>query len=371
MTTTTAAPSALSMSNVRGVLDVVRNSNGDKNYSVSNVLLPISFNDPLVRRLANNGGAASPSGTNISMSQLRGKAGPEPYGSVTGQPAATCSGSDLYTIKNDGTYGTYTDITYGSNTCVPNPLPVNVLILGGGGGGHARQGSDNNAENGGGGAGGLIDANFNLPRGSYSFTIGSGGVGGNGGSTVAFGYTAIGGGLGGGSDDMAGGDGGSGGGSSGHRGSGGPRGGYSTQSKPTSGNFGSQPAYGNDGGGGGIGGGGGAGGPNSGYNGGPGLTWTDGVTYAGGGGGSYSGTGGSGGGGNGPGQNATNYGSGGGGGSSKNGGLDTTSGYQGIVIISYVWSAQALTGGTVTSSGSGASKRWFHAITDSSQTITF
>ena len=100
---------------------------------------------------------------------------------------------------------------YGSSN-IPNPLSVQVLIVGGGGGGARRSGSDNSAQNGGGGAGGVVVASFNLPRGSYPITIGKGGSATTGENTTAFGYTAYGGGYGGPSDYGAGGSGGSGGG---------------------------------------------------------------------------------------------------------------------------------------------------------------
>jgi hypothetical protein len=40
-------------------------------------------------------------------------------------------------------------------------------------------------------------------------------------------------------------------------------------------------------------------------------------------------------------------------------------GGSGIVIVSYVSTSQSATGGTVTSTGSGASTRWFHTFTSS------
>jgi hypothetical protein len=256
---------------------------------------------------------------------------------------------------------------------VPSAMPVNVLIVGGGGGGHHRYSGDNNAMNGGGGAGGFIDASFNLPRGSYSFTIGYGGANASGGATVAFGYTAYGGGEGGGSDGRPGLDGGSGGGGAGTRG-GNAASGNSIQPNPTGGDYGGQPAYGNAGGY-YSGSGGGAGGAGSGSNGGPGRQWINGTYYAGGGGNSYSGQGGIGGGGTGPGQNATFYGGGGSGASSRNGGLFYTTGYQGIVIVSYQWDFQVMTGGSVTSTsgsgGPGASYRYYHTFTSSGVALTY
>jgi hypothetical protein len=261
---------------------------------------------------------------------------------------------------------------YGSKQ-IPTSLSVRALIVGGGGGGHSRYSGDNNAMNGGGGAGGVVDATFNLPKGSYTFIIGSGGYQSSGGDTLAFGYTAYGGGMGGGSDGQPGFDGGSGGGGAGTRG-GNAASGNSIQPNPTSGDYGNQPAYGNAGGY-YSGSGGGAGGAGSGINGGPGRQWINGIYYAGGGGNSYGGAGGIGGGGTGPGQNAFYYGGGGSGASSRNGGLDATYGYQGIVIVSYQWDFQLMSGGSVTfvngSGGPGATYRYYHTFTSSSQYLTF
>jgi hypothetical protein len=118
-----------------------------------------------------------------------------------------------------------------------------------------------------------------------------------------------------------------------------------------------------------------AGGTGSGSNGGPGIQWINGTYYAGGGGNSYSGIGGIGGGGTGPGQNATYYGGGGRGGSSRNGGADATYGYQGIVIVSYLWDFQLMTGGSVSTTyvggGPGATYRYYHEFVTSGTAITF
>ena len=255
---------------------------------------------------------------------------------------------------------------------VPSAFPVRVLIVGGGGGGHQRNGGDNNAQNGAGGAGGYVDATFDLPKGSYSFTIGGGGYNGNGGDTVAFGYTAYGGGMGGGSDSQAGSSGGSGGGAAERTGSYGS----ATQPSSTPGSFGNQPGYGNNGSGGPAGGGGGSGSGASGGYGGSGRQWINGTYYAAGGGSSFGYPGGTGGGGNGPGGNATNYGSGGGGAyGNGQGPQQGTYGYQGIVIVSYVWDYQVLSGGSVTSvsngSGPGNTYRYYHTFTTNGSSITF
>lgn len=273
-------------------------------------------------------------------------------------PAGTINGSGN-TIPSSGQIDLN---TFHGASAIPTSVPVRVLIVGGGGGGGARWGDDYGNPGGGAGAAGYVDASFNLPKGTYSFTIGGGGNNGNGSDTVAFGYTAYGGGRGGGADDQPGSAGGCGGGGAANGGGGGG----STQPKPTSGNYGNQTAYGTNGAGNGGngGGGGGAGGSGStnGY-GGAGRTWINGNTYCAGG----NGTGIAGG----YGVNASYYGGGGGGGATNgHGPVAGTNGYQGIVIIAYQWNFQLGSGGTVTSSGSGITKWWYHAITSSSQKFT-
>lgn len=305
----------------------------------------ISLND-----LQNEFGGSNPIGIN------------EYYAGAGLVPAGTINGSGN-AIPSSGQISLTT--FYGSQQ-IPTSIAVSVLIVGGGGSGRQRQGGDNNAENGAGGGGGYVDASFNLPRGTYGFSIGGGGYGGNGGNTVAFGYTANGGGSGGGSDNGAGTDGGSGGGAAERTGAYGS----SNQPKPTGGNYGNMPAYGNNGSGGPHGGGGGAGSGASGGYGGSGKQWINGTYYAAGGGSSFGYPGGTGGGG-GAQQNGSNYGSAGGGSWGNPGPQQPTYGYQGIVIVSYQWNFQVMSGGSVSSSGSGMSTRWYHAITSSSQTLTF
>ena len=302
--------------------------------------------------LQNEFGGSNP----IGMNEYYAGAGIVPNGTINGSGDSIPSSGSL-------------DLSmFRGSQQVPNPLPVRVLIIGGGGGGARRGGSDNAAENGGAGAGGYVDATFNLPKGSYSIpAVGGGGYGSNGGDTVAFGYRAYGGGYGGPSDSGAGAGGGSGGGAAERTGSYGS----SIQPNPTSGDYGNQPAYGNNGSGGPHGGGGGAGSAASGGYGGSGRQWINGTYYAGGGGSSFGYSGGAGGGGSATG-NGTYYGGGGGG--APSGGSSpwvSTSGYQGIVIVSYQWNFQVLSGGTVTSdSGTGFNKRWYHAITDTSNPTT-
>jgi hypothetical protein len=252
----------------------------------------------------------------------------------------------------------------------PASFPVQVLILGGGGGGGPRWGDDYGNANAGAGAGGYIDAAFNLPKGSYSFTIGGGGGDGNGGDTVAFGYRAYGGGRGGGCDDQPGSSGGSGGGGAMNGGGGAG----SNQPKPTGGNYGNQPAYGNSGSPntGGAGGGGGAGNSASGTQRGIGRTWIDGKSYA------YGGTASSAYGGNGyPG--SSSGGTGGTYGNAGNGANQNghgpripTYGVQGLVIVGYLWPTKIMSGGTeYDGGGTGYSHRWWHWFTSSSQTLTY
>jgi alpha-tubulin suppressor-like RCC1 family protein len=69
----------------------------------------------------------------------------------------------------------------------PQNTVCDVLIVGGGGGG-------GNTDGGGGSSGGLLYAtNQNIPSDTYLITVGEGGIDGNGGDSVAFGATAIGG----------------------------------------------------------------------------------------------------------------------------------------------------------------------------------
>ena len=304
-----------------------------------------------LQSLQNEFGGSNP----IGINEYYAAAGLVPSGTINGSGSA---------IPTSGQVSLST--FYGSQQ-VPTSIAVRVLIVGGGGSGLQRNGGDNNAENGAGGGGGYVDASFNLPKGTYGFTIGGGGYGGNGGGTVAFGYTANGGGYGGGSDSGPGGDGGSGGGAAERTGSYGS----SNQPKPTSGNYGNMPAYGNNGSGGPHGGGGGAGAAANGGYGGAGKQWINGSYYGAGGGSSYGYSGGTGGGGSGPGGAGSYYGAAGGGSYGNPGPQAPTYGYQGIVIVSYQWNFQVMSGGSVSSSGSGMSTTWYHAITSSAQQLIF
>jgi hypothetical protein len=106
--------------------------------------------------------------------------------------------------------------TVGSSTfSVIQGGEIEYLIVAGGGGGGVCFG-------GGGGAGGLLTGTLTVTPQSYTITVGAsgtnqvnvGGNGGPGGNSSAFGFTAIGGGFGGGNCGGAGGSGGSGGGGS-------------------------------------------------------------------------------------------------------------------------------------------------------------
>jgi Concanavalin A-like lectin/glucanases superfamily len=224
---------------------------------------------------------------------------------------------------------------------VPSNITANVLIVAGGGAGGTWGGA------GGGGAGGLIYLNsISIPQGSYTVTVGQGGVSrsGNGGNSVFSTYTAIGG--GGGATNGQGASGGSGGGCQSVN-----PGGSGTAGQGNSGGQTSYvgPAYGG-GGGGGAGAAGQDGSGTYGGCGGIGLQYSISGSpqyYAGGGGGSYGsgavdGAGGLGGGGRavfaGPGIDGIPGTGGGGGASGVVNGSGTTragAGGSGIVIISY------------------------------------
>jgi hypothetical protein len=165
-------------------------------------------------------------------------------------------GNDTFTLNGYRVHVFTSGGTFTANGDIDN---LDVLMVGGGGGG----GSDNGA---GGGAGGLIfRPNSYITNGDYTIQIGTPGTGtpgpgttsGKGGSTTAFGLTAVGGGYGnnGNAGDGTSNNGGSGGGGDGER--------------PTTGGSGTQPTqsgdsgtygYGNDGGNGASGGDNGAGG---------------------------------------------------------------------------------------------------------------
>lgn len=293
-------------------------------------------------------------------------------------PTGTTNKDGQYTPGSTGviSMGQY----YGA-TDTPYTLSVSALIVGGGGAGGVRYGVDNAQLNGGGGAGGYISTTVNISKGqSFFISIGSGGTAepipgsgsttarrdsSSGGNTNAFGYAAWGGGHGGGSDGRVGEGGGSGGGGPG----GGGAGVYPGSTYLSAARQGYDGYYG----------GGGAGGASTGYDGGPGAQWINGYYYAGGGssssgstfvlgGGGYTFTGTSK-----PhgGNHATYFGGGGQGGATKFGAWESLSsgyyggnGYQGIVIVSYIWNFPILTGGGVFFTSLGGtgiySRRYYH-----------
>lgn len=232
-----------------------------------------------------------------------------------------------------------------------NKYDVNYLLVGGGGAGNAS-----NIPNGGGGGGGVVNTGattLNVSQ-SYAITVGDGGTGGtqSGGTFTNGGQSALGAiatAAGGGADGSSG---------SFTKGSsifagGGQNSGGGASSRANGGNAGSGTGgagadgtlwsidnnrYG--------GGGGGRGGGNP---------WTAGAAGAGGGGAGSSNSGGSG---VGTAGQANTGGGGGDGGTSANGG-------SGVVIITYQNATQLGSGGTVTSSGSGATTRWFHQFNSS------
>lgn len=273
-----------------------------------------------------------------------------------------------------------------------NSINAIALVVAGGGGGGYNFG-------GGGGAGGTIfNSNLNILNSNYTITIGAGGTGSSvsviptsGTNTTAFGYTAVGGGAGGTTNDSTNTNiialsGGSGGGARGYvvgtntaKGTGtagqGNDGGTSTTNAQTNGN---------------IGGGGGGGGASAigtsattsqGGNGGAGIyssiSGSNTAYGGGGGGGGYSplvalaGTGGVGGGGsgnnasNGSGAPGTAYTGGGGGGSGGGGGGGSGgNGGSGVVVLNYP-APQRYTGGTVTNVINAAGSNIVHTFTSS------
>ncbi|MCX7411893.1 MAG: PEP-CTERM sorting domain-containing protein [Planctomycetia bacterium] len=295
---------------------------------------------------------------------------------------AVALGCGILAAANDAALATTLDGTSGTNTSnaalsTTGNLQIDLgffseyLVVGGGGGGGS------NPYSAGGGGGGLL-TNVNgtplqLGAGTFTVTVGAGGIGqANGQNSVFDSLTAVGGGHGGmhatGTSSLwpgaAGGSGGGGGGNgTGQNGSGGA--GTTGQGKAGGSGFGSststQRASGGGGGAGVVGGNASSGVAGNGGNGLANTIAGSSVLYAGGGGGGTRdgtvGTGGLGGGGTG-GRGTTNPVVGtngadglGGGGGGRGSSLDATNGGSGIVIVRYQGSP-AGTGGTVTS-GSG------------------
>mgnify|MGYP006266893477 CR=1 FL=1 len=74
---------------------------------------PISFNDYLVRRLVSQSTTITDRGQ-ISMNQMRSKAGPTPVNTLI---SGYCSGGTYYGTYADGKYGTYASNTLNSPSC--------------------------------------------------------------------------------------------------------------------------------------------------------------------------------------------------------------------------------------------------------------
>ena len=112
----------------------------------------------------------------------------------------------------DYTIHTFTNTGTSVLQVLEESLIVEYLIVGGGAGGNGFGG-------GGGGAGGFLSGIKTLSKGSYTITVGAGGIGGNvsnatnGGNSAAFGLTAYGGGFSANDAIVNGNNGGSGGGS--------------------------------------------------------------------------------------------------------------------------------------------------------------
>ena len=288
----------------------------------------------------------------------------------SGPPSIVATGGTITDTVVEGVlYRTHTFTSTGTFTLSTSCPSLKSLVVGGGGGG----GFTNCA--GGGGAGGAVLTTSSVSAGSYTVTVGNGGLGGssspswapatNGQNSIFNGVTGTGGGYGGTiASPINGASGGCGGGGSynGGLGAAGTQGGSGANGS----GFGTPPNSGA--GGGGMGGNGGAPnlvGGNSGGAGGLGATYTlGGISYlvAGGGAGGSDGNqglGGSGIGGNGgtpgtpsgaAGNGVANTGSGGGGGG---GGFANTrggNGGSGIVIITYPCGLPSVvaTGGTIT-----------------------
>ena len=170
-------------------------------------------------------------------------------GDATGGTITYSGGNTIHTFTADGNF-----ITPSSSS------GVEYLIVAGGGG---ISGSSGGHYKGGGGAGGLLTATgFSVTAQTYAITVGAGGDGsdlsspyGDGGDSTALGFTAVGGGHAGGTNDnsgVTGGLGGSGGGGRGGVGGGGAAnaGGAGTASQGNAGSITGSAVYYSSGGGG-------------------------------------------------------------------------------------------------------------------------
>jgi hypothetical protein len=113
---TPASPNAISVKNVENTL----NEGISTNYPGATARL--TFNDSMVRTLAGR------SSGSISMNDMRGKAGPTPFGTVV---SSGCSGSTLSVVTHDGRYGTTTTTTINSPACGYADINWDVNLTGG------------------------------------------------------------------------------------------------------------------------------------------------------------------------------------------------------------------------------------------------
>jgi hypothetical protein len=121
-----------------------------------------------------------------------------PKGTTAQRPSNPVEGTLRHNSEIDETkLETYNDTEWRKINAGGSVYSVDYLVIAGGGGGGLSSPPQNGS--GGGGAGGLLTDSYTLNKGEeYSFTVGAGGsINTNGGNTIAFSLTAIGGGKGG------------------------------------------------------------------------------------------------------------------------------------------------------------------------------
>lgn len=245
-----------------GIVEVVSDSNK----------WPSIFNYAVFSGVENLGQIALGEGTPTPTPTTTPSTSPTPSIArvITGGTYSESGGYGVHTFNTSGTFATDTN------------LVVDILVVGGGGGA-GWENTDLARGGGAGGAGGLVyQTAYSLNSGSYSVTVGSGGIasqdpavkGTNGANSVFGSFTALGGGGGGSRDNRNGSSGGSGGGGGRYDANKG-NGGASLQLSQTGFGLGNSGAVGQ-------GGGGGAGGAAVDYRGGAGYG-VFGSTYAAGG----------------------------------------------------------------------------------------
>ena len=102
------------------------------------------------------------------------------------QPTVVNASQIIKHPTEEAYYTTFTDTTIPGSITFPQDTVCDILIVGGGGSGSIGKG--------GGSSGGMLySTNQPIPYGTYSITVGAGGVNGNGGDSSAFGATAKGG----------------------------------------------------------------------------------------------------------------------------------------------------------------------------------